>query len=387
MEVHLSSENVFDTLHKCDFLLSSPVLSGTSEKSNLTPRWVEIVRSLISRLKDDCRLFIRRHYANVLEALCQFVKERKVFKYENYIMDIENLRKILVSTARSISSAEHLCRSYMKCRKVICSLSVANVSDILDSHIEGLLRKDKLLSILREVEEVLENSLYEMGDRISKCSTWGRLDTPIKERIKLKLSQHNETSENRNIRKVRSATNVPSSPYSTRLPRATKTTRARESFAAQLRNNQQNQKQKQSQGTNRSHPIQSSSESSRNSSPLTGNRRHVFRNSSGSNINSTAVAGGSNTEKNNTSGSPSMRRSLLLAAKAPQVPPSPSVARKGSGLNNSASTSSGMYMFLRNSKLSLNTFNYFLQSHLKENQITLNFIKIIALVGDKISCL
>lgn len=338
IEVHLTSENVFDILHKCEILQKFSSLGTISDKSNFTPRWVEVVHTLVTRLKDDCRLFIRRHYANVLEGLQILVKEKKIFVHDNHVMDLEHLRNILVSTAGTITSADQLCRSYIKCRKIICSLSVANISDVLDCHIEGLLRKDTFLSILRDVQQVLENSLFEIGDRITKCSTWDRLDTPLRERIKLKLSQHSDNIEIKsNINKTKA---VPASPSATRLPRATKTTRARESYAAQQRNNQQQlqQKQRQNKQNNRIHTVQSSSESSRNSSPLTSNRRHVFRNASGSNISSTSLGG--NSDRNHLIGSPSMRRSLHVGPRAPQVPPSPSVSRKN------AASSSDIYFIL-----------------------------------------
>ncbi|XP_018572131.1 uncharacterized protein LOC108911636 [Anoplophora glabripennis] len=123
--------------------------------------------------------------------------------------------------------------------------------------------------LLNKVKLQLEQCLVGQADRLIRSNAWLRLDTPLRTRIK-ELT--------------------PGIEPSSRLPRA-----------APLRT-----KKTLTSKQNANSPMISSSDSSRNSSP--GMNQHG--------------------RLHNSNGSPSLRRSLLLAAKAPQVPPSPSVHRR-----------------------------------------------------------
>ncbi|KAJ8955943.1 hypothetical protein NQ314_006792 [Rhamnusium bicolor] len=124
--------------------------------------------------------------------------------------------------------------------------------------------------LLNKIKLQLEQCLVGQADRLIRSNAWLRLDTALRSRIK-ELTPNIEPSS--------------------RLPRATP-----------LRN----KKCPLTTKPNAHSPIISSSDSSRNSSP---GINHQGR-------------------PHNTNGSPSLRRSLLLAAKAPQVPPSPSMHRR-----------------------------------------------------------
>ncbi|XP_060520217.1 BTB/POZ domain-containing protein 8 isoform X2 [Cylas formicarius] len=119
--------------------------------------------------------------------------------------------------------------------------------------------------LLNKIKLQLEQCLVNQSDRLIRSHAWLRLDTALRTRIK-ELT--------------------PTSEPQSRLPRA-----------MPIRN-------KKLPITHS--PMISSSDSSRNSSPATNQLGKT----------------------NNNSGSPSLRRSLLLAAKTPQVPPSPSANRK-----------------------------------------------------------
>ncbi|XP_050309887.1 uncharacterized protein LOC126745866 [Anthonomus grandis grandis] len=121
--------------------------------------------------------------------------------------------------------------------------------------------------LLNKIKIQLEQCLVNQADRLIRSNAWLRLDTVLRSRIK-ELS--------------------PSIEPQSRLPRA-----------APIRNKKSPVLSKSSIQTT----LLSSSDSSRNSSP---------------GINQARLPGGS----------PSLRRSLLLAAKAPQVPPSPSTNRR-----------------------------------------------------------
>ncbi|XP_072398684.1 uncharacterized protein [Diabrotica undecimpunctata] len=123
--------------------------------------------------------------------------------------------------------------------------------------------------MLNKVKLQLEQCLVGQADRLIRSHAWLRLDTALRTRIK-ELTPHLEPTS--------------------RLPRAT-----------MFRN-----KKPPNQKPNVQSPALSSSDSSRNSSPGMNQQNRL----------------------NGTNGSPSLRRSLLLAAKAPQVPPSPSIHRR-----------------------------------------------------------
>ncbi|XP_074028016.1 uncharacterized protein isoform X1 [Leptinotarsa decemlineata] len=123
--------------------------------------------------------------------------------------------------------------------------------------------------LLNKVKVHLEQCLVGQADRLIRSNAWLRLDTPLRTRIK-ELT--------------------PSMEPSSRLPRATPSAR-KPSSTSKL---------------NIHSPLLSSSDSSRNSSPGINQQGRLH----------TSTA------------SPSLRRSLLLAAKAPQVPPSPSTHRR-----------------------------------------------------------
>ncbi|XP_066251016.1 uncharacterized protein [Euwallacea similis] len=121
--------------------------------------------------------------------------------------------------------------------------------------------------LLNKIKVQLEQCLVNQADRLIRSNAWLRLDTVLRTRIK-ELT--------------------PSMEPQSRLPRATP-----------LKNKKSPVKVK----TSAQSSLVSSSDSSRNSSP---------------GLNQVRMPGGS----------PSLRRSLLLAAKAPQVPPSPSINRR-----------------------------------------------------------
>ncbi|CAG9816326.1 unnamed protein product [Phaedon cochleariae] len=126
--------------------------------------------------------------------------------------------------------------------------------------------------LLNKVKLQLEQCLVCQADRLIRSNAWLRLDTTLRSRIK-ELS--------------------PAMEPSSRLPRATSLRPRKPPPTAKP--------------TPRS-PLLSSSDSSRNSSP--------------------GVALQQGGKGNVSGGSPSLRRSLLLAAKAPQVPPSPTAHRR-----------------------------------------------------------
>lgn len=147
------------------------------------------------------------------------------------------------------------------------------------------------------------------------------VDALFKERLRLiKLAQKEDDSSIRSTPSFKG-----SSPPITRLPRATRTTQARENAA----------RKKQQQGSNVHGNLSSSESSSRNSSPLTGNRRLNI-----SAHKETAKIGngpkGKTGATNGVGGSPSLRRSLLMAARVPQkdpashIPQSPLQPRRSS---------------------------------------------------------
>ncbi|KAJ8919727.1 hypothetical protein NQ315_006255 [Exocentrus adspersus] len=125
--------------------------------------------------------------------------------------------------------------------------------------------------LLNKVKLQLEQCLVGQSDRLIRSNAWLRLDTPLRTRIK-ELT--------------------PGLEPASRLPRATplRTKKSPVSKSNVVAHS----------------PAISSSDSSRNSSP--GMNQHGRLQAS--------------------NGSPSLRRSLLLAAKAPQVPPSPSTHRR-----------------------------------------------------------
>ncbi|CAH0546382.1 unnamed protein product [Brassicogethes aeneus] len=120
--------------------------------------------------------------------------------------------------------------------------------------------------LLHKIKHQLEQCLVRQSDRLIRSNAWLRLDTVLRTRIK-ELT--------------------PGLEPASRLPRST------------ILN-----KKKTVTNTKQPSPILSSSDSSRNSSP------------------------GMNQRMQTSAGSPSLRRSLLLAASAPQVPPSPSTHRR-----------------------------------------------------------
>ncbi|XP_056630262.1 uncharacterized protein LOC130440916 [Diorhabda sublineata] len=123
--------------------------------------------------------------------------------------------------------------------------------------------------MLNKVKLQLEQCLVSQADRLIRSNAWLRLDTALRTRIK-ELTPHLEPTS--------------------RLPRST-----------MFRNKKPNNLKPNVQNT-----ALSSSDSSRNSSPGVNQQVRL----------------------NGTNGSSSLRRSLLLAAKAPQVPPSPSINRR-----------------------------------------------------------
>ncbi|KAL3274892.1 hypothetical protein HHI36_019674 [Cryptolaemus montrouzieri] len=150
----------------------------------------------------------------------------------------------MVSTASNLG-VEQACRSYSRCCKMLEQAWSRSFEDLLN-----------------KIKSTLEQCLVSQADRLIRSNAWLRLDSPLRARIK---------------------DLTPTGESSSRLPRA-------------------NPKKFR---TNNSQSTQSSSDSSRNSSPGMNQNRLL-----------------------NSSGSPSLRKSLLLAAKAPQVPPSPTITRK-----------------------------------------------------------
>ncbi|RZB39544.1 uncharacterized protein BDFB_004212, partial [Asbolus verrucosus] len=127
--------------------------------------------------------------------------------------------------------------------------------------------------LLYKIKVQLEQCLVAQSDRLIRSNAWLRLDSALRCRIK-DLTPVNE-------------------PLS-RLPRATPKRTKKSALQSVIKPHSQS-------------PTISSSDSSRNSSP---------------GINQTQ------SRLHNSGGSPSLRRSLLLAARAPQVPPSPSTHRR-----------------------------------------------------------
>lgn len=123
--------------------------------------------------------------------------------------------------------------------------------------------------LLNRIKIQLEQCLVSQADRLIRSNAWLRLDTSLRQRIK-ELT--------------------PTIEPASRLPRATSSAKTKKYVNSK---------------SSTSNSFVSSSESSRNTSPS---------------VNSTRL--------NNSTGSPSLRRSLLLAARQPQVPPSPSTHRR-----------------------------------------------------------
>ncbi|KAK9891986.1 hypothetical protein WA026_017465 [Henosepilachna vigintioctopunctata] len=157
---------------------------------------------------------------------------------------ITQVKDQMVSAASNLG-VEQACRSYSRCSKMLEQSWSTTFEDLLN-----------------KIKSSLEQCLVSQADRLIRSNAWLRLESSLRARIK---------------------DLTPTVEPSSRLPRATP------------------KKQK----TNSYQNNQSSSDSSRNSSPGMNQNRLL-----------------------NSNGSPSLRRSLLLAAKAPQIPPSPTIIRR-----------------------------------------------------------
>lgn len=290
-ETHLNPGSVLQVMRSCTNIKKSL----GEEKTVGTCRWMENVRQLIAQLMKDCRYYLKNHLIGVLDLCCEnWVPEHRLDlnsenwkRHVSYLDDegrwIQEHSDSFIWACSTITNPDHIFGSYIRLFKLTRGLQTYTNDE------------QPILSMLKTMEAGLNDKLVGIKEKIIKSPKWHSLSGNIRDHMLQLFNKSNRP------------TKLGSPLVTTRLPRATRTTQARENQAAQRRTN---------------HPsniMQSSSESSsRNSSPLATNRR------------AQGAVDTKNKASQNLGGSPSLRRSLLLAARAPQVPPSPSTVRKGS---------------------------------------------------------
>ncbi|KAF5304097.1 hypothetical protein FQA39_LY01882 [Lamprigera yunnana] len=236
--VHMTPENILAAMLNCDILLANMP----------TSKWAEHVAQLTLQLADHCQMYLRQHYAAMLNSA-------KFLSLNDQPSNIIQLEESFLSAAELLK-LDQACHSYINCHK--------HLQKTWNPQFQNFINK-----ICGQVEKCIVRQI----DQASRSVIWMKLEPSLRRRIrdlsaaslkKLKMSTSLQT-----VPKLRlESNNIPSS----------------------------------------------SSDSSRNSSP--------------------AVK-----KSNRQLHSPSLRRSLLIAARTPYTPPSPSACRRTSTLTNPTQSS------------------------------------------------
>ncbi|KAK5642514.1 hypothetical protein RI129_008681 [Pyrocoelia pectoralis] len=236
--IYMVPETVLETIVNCDTLLAAMP----------TAKWAEHVAQLTLQLADHCQIYLRQHFAAVLNS-------SNFLRLNDQLNILVQLEETLLSAAELLK-LDQACHSYINCSK--------HLQKSWTAYFQNFLQK-----LCTQVE----NCIVRQFDQASRSTVWMQLEPSLRRRIR-DLSAAT-------LRKLKVSNPIQQSKI--RL--------------------------------DSSNFLSSSSDSSRNSSPAIKNANRIQPHS------------------------PSLRRSLLIAARTPYTPPSPSTCRRTSTLTNPTQSS------------------------------------------------
>ncbi|XP_014271421.1 serine-rich adhesin for platelets isoform X2 [Halyomorpha halys] len=156
--VHMSNENVLETVMGCDKL----------EATIPNVRWANPVFALNSKLHEATVKYIGQHFASILasQAFMTLGQEDS--------WTVTRLEETLLNVSKSLSP-DQACQSYKRIKIIL--------SDINNSDPEVIDWKLEFLELLTKLETSIEDCLIRQAGRAARTTSWAKMDLALRRRI------------------------------------------------------------------------------------------------------------------------------------------------------------------------------------------------------------
>lgn len=156
--VHMSNENVLETVMGCDKL----------DATIPNVRWANPVFALNSKLHEATMKYIGQHFASILasQAFMTLGQEDS--------WTVTRLEETLLNISKSLSP-DQACQSYKRIKKIL--------SDINNSDPEVIDWKLEFLELLTKLETSIEDCLIRQAGRAARTTSWTKMDLALRRRI------------------------------------------------------------------------------------------------------------------------------------------------------------------------------------------------------------
>ncbi|CAB3380964.1 Hypothetical predicted protein [Cloeon dipterum] len=176
--VHMSVDNVLDTVMSCDRLLATLP----------SVRWAEAVYALTSQLLDACVTYMADHFSSVLTS------DRFVSLGKELSWNISRLEDSIMSAVDCLPP-EQACQSHTKLSRI---LTVAAAPDPPPE----MQWSASFVELLERIKVRVEAGLIRMGSRAMRCKSWAMLASSLRTKVQESACLGHDVDESRRSRSL-----------------------------------------------------------------------------------------------------------------------------------------------------------------------------------------